>query len=78
MDQTLVSIDEFGNTSSASIPISLVKEYGDVNENKDIRALMCGFGVGLSWSTVDAYINVNDILPLVHTDESFDDGYDLD
>ena len=78
MDKTLVSIDEFGNTSSASIPISLVKEYGDVNENKDIRALMCGFGVGLSWSTVDAYINVNDILPLVHTDESFDDGYDFD
>ena len=78
MDKTLVSIDEFGNTSSASIPISLVKEYGDVNENKDIRALMCGFGVGLSWSTVDAYMNVNDILPLVHTDESFDDGYDFD
>lgn len=78
MDKTLVSIDEFGNTSSASIPISLVKEYGDVNENKDIRALMCGFGVGLSWSTVDAYMNVNDILPLVHTDESFHDGYDFD
>ncbi len=78
MNKTLVSIDEFGNTSSASIPISLVKEYGDVNENKDIRALMCGFGVGLSWSTVDAYMNVNDILPLVHTDESFHDGYDFD
>ena len=30
MDKTLVSIDEFGNTSSASIPISLVKEYGDI------------------------------------------------
>lgn len=75
MDKTLVSIDEFGNTSSASIPISLVKEYGRVNSGKDIRALMCGFGVGLSWSTVDAYINIDDILPLVHTDESFDDGY---
>ena len=78
MDKTLVSIDEFGNTSSASIPISLVKEYGDINGDKDIRALMCGFGVGLSWSTVDAHINADDILPLVHTDESFDDGYDFE
>ena len=75
MDDTLVSIDEFGNTSSSSIPISLVKEYGVNNDGEDIRALMCGFGVGLSWSTVDAFINTDDILPLVHTDEYFDDGY---
>ena len=75
MDNTLVSIDDFGNTSSSSIPISLVKEYGEKNDEGYVHALMCGFGVGLSWSTADAFINVNDILPLVHTDDSFDDGY---
>ena len=36
---------------------------------------MCGFGVGLSWSTVDCFINAKDILPLVHTDDFFEDGY---
>lgn len=36
---------------------------------------MCGFGIGLSWSTVDCFIDTNDILPLVHTDEYFNDGY---
>lgn len=75
MDKTLVSLDKFGNTSSSSVPISMVKEYGECNEDKEIHALMCGFGVGLSWSTVDCYINSKDILPLVHTDEYFEDGY---
>lgn len=75
MDKTLISLDKFGNTSSSSIPISLVKEYGDKKDGRDIHALMCGFGVGLSWSTVDAYISENDILPIIHTDEYFEDGY---
>lgn len=75
MDKTLVSLDKFGNTSSSSIPITLVKHYGENNEDKELHALMCGFGVGLSWSTVDCFVNVKDILPLVHTDEYFEDGY---
>lgn len=74
-DKNLVSIDKFGNTSSSSVPITLVKEYGDITEEKQLRSLMCGFGVGLSWSTVDCYINQADILPLIHTDEYFEDGY---
>lgn len=75
MDKTIVSLDTFGNTSSASVPISIVKEYGDKNTGKFIHALMCGFGVGLSWSTIDCYFNENDVLPLIHTDEYFEDGY---
>jgi len=75
MDKTLVSLDKFGNTSSSSVPITMVKQYGEIKEDKEIHALMCGFGVGLSWSTVDCFVNVKDILPLVHTDEYFEDGY---
>lgn len=75
LNKTLVSLDTFGNTSSASIPLSLVKEYGEMTGKKRIRALMCGFGVGLSWSTVDCFLNQEDILPLIHTDEYFLDGY---
>lgn len=75
MDKTLVSLDVFGNTSSSSVPISLVKEYGESKNEKELHTLMCGFGVGLSWSTVDCYVNEKDILPLIHTDEYFEDGY---
>lgn len=74
-EKNLVSLDQFGNTSSSSIPITLVKHYGEMKEERKIHALMCGFGVGLSWSTVDAYVNLSDILPLIHTDEYFEDGY---
>lgn len=75
LDKMLVSLDVFGNTSSSSVPISLVKEYGETTGDRQLHALMCGFGVGLSWSTVDCYINEKDILPLIHTDEYFEDGY---
>lgn len=77
-EKMLVSMNKFGNTSSASIPITLVDKYGDVNEEKTVNALCCGFGVGLSWATAALEINTKDILPLVHTDEYFKDGYNVD
>ena len=41
----------FGNTSSASIPLTIVTQLkGKCEEGK--KFLCCGFGVGLSWGTV--------------------------
>ena len=77
-EKVLISLDRFGNTSSSSIPITLVYKYGECDDERMINALCCGFGVGLSWSTVALPINVKDILPLVHTDEYFEDGYPRD
>ena len=42
----------FGNTSSASIPLTIVTELRGAFENKLTRFICCGFGVGLSWGTV--------------------------
>lgn len=42
----------FGNTSSASIPLTIVSEIKGKCENKETKFLCCGFGVGLSWGTV--------------------------
>jgi 3-oxoacyl-[acyl-carrier-protein] synthase-3 len=50
-------IDKFGNTSSTSIPLTIVSEL----ENKladEKRVVLCGFGAGLSWGT--AYIVFKD------------------
>lgn len=41
----------FGNTSSASIPLTIVTELKDKCKDKT-KFLCCGFGVGLSWGTV--------------------------
>lgn len=74
LDKMLVSIDEYANTSSASIPTALTKYYGKETTGKKLKALMCGFGVGLSWGIISAEIDTNDILPLTQTNDYFDDG----
>ena len=38
------------------------------------EALICGYGVGLSWAAGIITVNTQDILPLIETDEYFDDG----
>ncbi|MBR5088568.1 MAG: ketoacyl-ACP synthase III [Ruminiclostridium sp.] len=77
-EQNIRSIDTFGNTSSGSIPNTLVHNFGGESERSVIRCMMCGYGVGLSWSAVDCYLDKKDILPLIHTDEYFDDGMHID
>ncbi len=42
----------FGNTSSASIPLTVVTKIQNEVRNEYKRILACGFGVGLSWGTV--------------------------
>ncbi len=46
------SIDRFGNTSSASIPLTMVTELRDQLRDGKTELLLCGFGVGLSWGSV--------------------------
>ncbi|MEN7551147.1 ketoacyl-ACP synthase III [Rapidithrix thailandica] len=52
-----ISIAKFGNTSSVSIPLTIVSELQNkLQERKQL--LLCGFGVGMSWAT--AIINTED------------------
>lgn len=45
-------MDDFGNTSSASIPLALVTRERENLEHKVLEHIACGFGVGLSWGSV--------------------------
>ena len=58
------SIGKFGNTSSASIPLTLTTEFGGATLNND-KVILAGFGAGLSWGT--ALLNMNDckVSPLI-------------
>jgi 3-oxoacyl-[acyl-carrier-protein] synthase-3 len=49
--QTPYSLQKFGNTSSASIPLTMVTQLKEVLESKTCKLLLSGFGVGLSWSS---------------------------
>ncbi len=75
MEKVPVCLDRFGNTSGASVPLSLVDAYGASGEDSLISVLASGFGIGLSWGVVDFRINVKDILPLGISDAFYDDGY---
>lgn len=55
-----VCLDKFGNTSSVSIPLTIVTRLKDkLGVNGTNKLLMCGFGVGMSWAT--AILNTGNI-----------------
>jgi 3-oxoacyl-[acyl-carrier-protein] synthase-3 len=53
------SLKKYGNTSSASIPLTMVTALKYPLENEKLRLLLSGFGVGLSWGS--AYLESNSI-----------------
>jgi 3-oxoacyl-[acyl-carrier-protein] synthase III len=46
------SLDEFGNTSGPSIPLTMVTRLSEVLRHGRHRVLCSGFGVGLSWGSI--------------------------
>lgn len=51
-EQVPYCMHDFGNTSSASIPLTIVTQLADVVRTESKRFVTCGFGVGLSWATL--------------------------
>lgn len=45
------SLHDFGNTSSASVPVTMTVRLADEIASRPVRVLMSGFGVGLSWAS---------------------------
>lgn len=58
-EKTPYSLDEYGNTSSASIPLTIVTRLNAPAREESLKLVGCGFGVGLSWGTV--YFETNSI-----------------
>jgi 3-oxoacyl-[acyl-carrier-protein] synthase-3 len=75
LEKVPVSLDRFGNTSGASVPLTIVDKYGSCEESKDLKMLTSGYGVGLSWGVMEVTINTNDILPLTFGEDRYDDEY---
>lgn len=55
-----LGLREYGNTTSASIPLTIVSECAEAYRNGKQKALVCGFGTGLSWGS--AYLETNNIV----------------
>jgi 3-oxoacyl-[acyl-carrier-protein] synthase-3 len=68
-EQSLSTLASFGNTSSASIPVTLCAHAQHFQEARKLA--LCGFGVGLSWGTCVVSTPIGAILPLIETDDVY-------
>lgn len=59
-----IAMREFGNTSSASIPLTIAATIGQECVNRSLKVLLVGFGVGWSWGACAADLKL-DIAPRV-------------
>ena len=74
MDKVPLSLTQYGNTGPGSIPLTLCYHYGENKEPKKVNVLMSGFGVGLSSAVFSSKLDVENIFPVIETDDWFDDG----
>lgn len=72
-EKLLNSYEKYGNTSSASIPISICANVDKIREKEQVKLLMSGFGIGLSWGCVYTNIDTKNILPIIETDYCYPD-----
>lgn len=64
-DKCPYSLKDFGNNSSASIPLTIVTQSARQMTQAPCKVCACGFGVGLSWSTMYTCFQQPVISPLV-------------
>ncbi len=50
MEKFMLNLSEYGNTSAASIPLT-ISEYFDQNDTKNKKILLVGFGGGFTWGS---------------------------
>lgn len=50
-DRVPSSLHDFGNTSGASIPLTMTVRIRETLQGQSKKLLMCGFGIGLSWGS---------------------------
>lgn len=52
LDRVPFSLRDYGNTTSASIPLTIVSQCAQDYTVRPLKTLACGFGTGLSWASV--------------------------
>lgn len=65
-EKAISTLANYGNTSSASIPLTICAHADRFDQPRTMAA--CGFGVGLSWGTCVMPVPAGAVLPVVETD----------
>lgn len=73
-----ISLDCYGNTSSASIPVGICDYFNRLNKEAKKSGIkniiVCGYGIGLSLGVASIQIDGNLCLPITTTNQSYEDG----
>ena len=54
-EKTPYCLEEYGNVTSASIPLTMVSRCSEQLGGDEKHCLACGFGVGLAWASMEFY-----------------------
>ena len=73
MEKMPLCLDRYGNTSAPAVALALCDRYG-TEKDALVNTMFCCFGVGLSWGVASATIDANDILPVIETDDIYEEG----
>ena len=60
MQKVPSSLKDYGNTTSASIPLTIVSQCREEFSSKKIKSVACAFGTGLAWAS--AYIETEELV----------------
>lgn len=66
-EKMLISYQDYGNTSSASIPLTMCTNSDKLKSGA--KVLACGFGVGLAWSAVYTELSGDMTYDVIETDK---------
>lgn len=69
-EKTPIILAEYGNTGGASVPLTLTSYYGDTKPESPQRAMLLGYGVGLSWGS--ALITIQPDTYFLHSEQKTD------
>lgn len=67
-EKELRSLEVFGNTNGSSVLVNLCANRDRLGSKDNINVILCGFGVGLSWSYMNVKIPTECILPISYSD----------
>ena len=70
-----VSMDRYGNASSASIPLTIVDLCERESVRDRLKLITCGFGIGFSWGVASFTVESKNVLPMIYTDDYYEEAY---
>ena len=73
LNKVLRSYEEYGNTSTATLPFTICNNVDEIKKKERVRFFLCGYGVGLAWSNVVLDMDTKHIYPIEETDFFYED-----